>query len=126
MKKIFASLGLCAFALSAWAATVSLQWSYPINGYTPDLVFVIYGTSNLAVNVTNWPIYTNYAATNACVTNGGNLTWTMPVVPAATAQFFTCAASNLWGVSALSNTNNFPMVDPELYTVFGLQISREN
>jgi hypothetical protein len=121
MNKIFASFFLCVFALSALA--VSLQWDYPAIGYSTNLTFVFYSTSNLAVNVTNWPIYTNYAATNACVTNGGNLTWTLPVVPAATAEFFTCAASNMWGVSALAETNNFPMLDPELYTVFGLQIT---
>ncbi len=120
MKKIFVSFFLCAFALSALA--VSLQWNYPAAGYSTNLTFVVYSTSNLAVNVTNWPVYSNYAATNACVTNDGCCTWTMQIQPGATAEFFTCAASNIWGVSGFSNTNDFPMVDPELYTVFGLQI----
>jgi hypothetical protein len=60
--------------------TVTLVWNYP--QASPDIVFRIYSTTNLAMPLSKWPVYTNLTTTSCVV----------QVSPGS--RFFTVSASN--------------------------------
>ena len=115
-------LGTDAQVPLAQTNALALQWSYPTNGVTPDLGFVLYSTTNLALPATNWTVYAvvsatnqvNFAGTNYPATNGNSALFTWPVLTLPSGpQFFNIAASNLTGQSTMGMaSNNCPEITP--------------
>jgi len=69
--------------------TVRILWTYAVAMQTPDLVFKLYHSTNLAVAVKKWPLLTNVPGTLRSVT-----------VPVNQRQeFFILTASNYLGES---------------------------
>jgi hypothetical protein len=69
-----------AVVLPPQPKTVTLKWNYP--QLTPDIVFKVYSSTNLAMPLSKWPIYTNLTTTSCVV----------QVFPGN--RFFTVSASN--------------------------------
>ena len=121
MKKLLLPLGLSA-ALLIGAGTnpvpVMLEWDTPTTDNYTNLLYRLYGTTNLSLSMSNWPmisVVTNPIPTN----NGAQLFFSIPIVPGA--WFFTMTASNFWGESPFSNVAPTPPV-PALLN--NLRISR--
>jgi hypothetical protein len=118
MKKTIALLILmCAPALASTLPTnainghIGLTWTYPTNAISNDLRFQFYGTTNLTVPWSNWPVITNVAATNFApyqVTQDGtnwvatNLSIRLDLQPGQ--YFFVGTASNFWGETSVTSS----------------------
>lgn len=127
MKKLLiALLALAPIAASAQTQVqlartnqLSLQWTYPQPSITPDLNFVIYGSTNLLTPSTNWAVIAVVSVTNQVAWAGSlypfyigsNGVFAWPITPTNTAQYFTIASSNLTGVGA-QLTFPFPEIMP--------------
>lgn len=65
---------------------VTLQWDYEPSEMTTQTTFIIYHTTNATLNLTNWPMLTNFpAVTNRVKVN---------IVPGE--HYFVLTASNFW------------------------------
>ncbi|HTA29815.1 MAG TPA: hypothetical protein VK731_04990 [Candidatus Cybelea sp.] len=125
MKKIIAPF--CLIAALAGAQTIplahtnslALEWSYPTNGVTSDLAFVLYSSPTLTNSPTNWPVLAVVSATNQMSWNGALYpsvngtyeTFAWPIAPTNQVQFYTIAGSNLTGVGVQAS-GPYPEVMP--------------
>jgi hypothetical protein len=105
------SVPLCLCGLTTQAQTTqprTLSWTY--TNTTPPDAFVLSCTTNLATPLTNWTVLAvvpcPITATNVSTNQGLLLTnYTQTLVTNVTVQlppaqwFFTCQASNQWGLS---------------------------
>lgn len=98
------TLRLIAASVVTPPATVTLSWTYP-GTPTPDLAFVIYYSTNLNAPFTNWPVLTNFYATNQYASSlfTTNMQFGQQVAVVPGQYFFVVVASNMWGISQLSN-----------------------
>ena len=70
--------------------TVRIVWTYAVSRETPDLVFKLYHSTNLATAYRKWPLLTNIPGTSRSVT--------VPITQAR--EFFILTASNYLGESS--------------------------
>lgn len=96
---LMAAAALCLGAPPGVLRTnVPLEWDYPTNELSTNLLFKIYSSTNLSSPVTNWSLYSTVVGTN-----------TRAIVPLdAQQRFFVLTASNYWGESSFSNVTNVP------------------
>lgn len=79
-------------AAVAVVRSVTLSWSFPQSLETPDLIFKLYHSTDLAVPLAQWPLYLTVPGTNRSV-----------AVPAVEAkEFFTLTVSNYLGESGFA------------------------
>jgi hypothetical protein len=93
MKKllILASLFATLVASAQLKTNISLTWTYP--GSIEGITFYIYGTSNVTLNITNWPVL--YTASNT-------LSLVKPMQAPPSQWFYATKASNSWGLSSFT------------------------
>ena len=90
---------LCAIAglaLGAVPTLITLAWDYTVSDITPDMIFKIYHSTDVAA--TNWPLMTNVSPPALSVQ--------LTILPGA--HFFYATASNFWGESDPSNIAKTP------------------
>ncbi len=98
---------------------ITLSWSYPTNGITDDLRFVIYSTTNVTTPWQQWSSITNIAATNfipyQIVFDGTNWMATNLIIrcdiPPAQ-YYFVGTATNFWGESSITSNLTFTPPTP--------------
>lgn len=79
--------------------SVTLAWDgYPPGELSTNLTFKVYSSTNPAVPLTNWQVFTNVVGTNTSVV----------IVMQPEQRFFFVTASNLWGESTPSNVAGSP------------------
>lgn len=84
----------------------TIQWDYPTNALSTNMVFKLYSHTNIAAPLSTWPLlstilWTNsIAITNRLGTNRAIYQFTFPTVQAQ--QFFVVTASNWHGESDFS------------------------
>jgi hypothetical protein len=103
--------------------TLKLTWQYPYSGLTTNLGFIIYGTTNLTLPQTNWPVYMTVGVINNYQQAGPFANFAVPIAPTNTALFLTIAASNQTGVTVFMTGTNYPALDPQLLDFAGLNIT---
>lgn len=68
MRKLAAillgSVMLSAMIFAGSPKTVRLIWTYPADEVTPELGFVIFSSTNIAIPLTNWLVLTNAPGTS--------------------------------------------------------------
>lgn len=102
MKRLLLLIPLLSIAWTPPSGNVTLQWVYPTNTYSADLVYQIRGTNIISAPISSWPILTNVPGnTNTLV--GTNYVTQCIVTIQPGPFFFTCVASNFWGVADPSN-----------------------
>lgn len=108
MKRILsASLFILILTPVIRAVTVSIPtpihwtWQYPTNAVTPDMVFIIEGTPNIAQPMAS---ITNVSVTNLVpvATNGANYTYSIGGMVSAGQGYYAVVVSNFWGLTAQS------------------------
>lgn len=109
---------LTLLALPVWAVVlppgtlrtnVNIIVAYNTNSVsTNSTLFKVYGTTNLALPLTSWPVVTNIMLTNA---GTGTLTIPFPLTPQV--MFFSVTSSNLWGESPFSAVVSTPPAPPD-------------
>ena len=103
---------LIGLAAQSPSGNVVLAFDYPVSDLDTNLVFKLYGTTNVALPLTNWLVMASAAATSAVSTNliGTNLvaTFNIPVTITPGRFFFVCTASNFWQESVPSNVASTP------------------
>jgi hypothetical protein len=101
---------------------VMLCWSYPSNQLSDDMSFVIEATNNFGS--LPWTSVANPPAYNCLTRFDGTNYWFATLFQIQPGQmFFTCYASNFWGLSTTSNVASTPYL-PVL--VAPLSITRTN
>lgn len=93
---IFGIFWMAVFAGISPIGRIRLDWDYPPNEITTDIVFRVYSSTNITIPITNWMVLTNVT------TNEAHLT----ISPGRT--FFYVTASNFWGESDPSNVVGLP------------------
>ncbi len=97
--------GLSAPAATLPARNITLEWDYPPDQMVPSLSFYVYHTTNVTMNLTNWPVLTNFAG----ITNRVAVS----VVPGE--HYFFVTASNFWGFAVQSVPSNIAGTPPVAY-----------
>ncbi len=82
----------------AITGNVRLEWDYPSNHLSTSLTFYIFGSTNMSIPMTNWPMLTNVVGTNTSVR--------FTVAPIGE-WYFVATASNFW-MSDFSNVVDAP------------------
>lgn len=100
-----AAVCLLVVTLNLWAgppgvlrSSVLLEWSYPSNQLSTNLIFKVYQSPDILAPMTNWTVLTNVVGTNISVV--------IPLSPQV--MFFAVTSSNLWGESFFSNVADTP------------------
>lgn len=84
---------MAALPVGQLRTNVTFSIGYPANELSTNLFFKFYSTTNLALPVTQWPVYALVPATNLIIT--------LPID--ANQRLFVVTASNWWGESFFSN-----------------------
>ena len=89
-----------------------IEWDYPTNQLSTNMVFKVYSHTNVAISVSSWPIlstvwWTNsFGITNKNGTNYAVYRFVFPV--AQSQQYFSITASNWHGESDFSGVASTP------------------
>lgn len=73
---------------------IHLVWTYDTNELSTNLIFCVYGTTNISIPVEQWPMVTNVVGTNLSVA--------LDIIPGP--NFFVMTTSNFWGESSITSS----------------------
>jgi hypothetical protein len=100
---------VCALAgVVVGPTSVTFAWN-PQPGLDTNASYNLYGSNNLTVPLSQWPLLSNIPAVTVSGTNSWPTT-NLTVVMTPSAFFFYLTASNFWGESGPSNVAGTPVV----------------